>query len=235
MRVPAWQRFGGLLLVGLALGIVNSGCGTESADSSRGRLLFVQRCGNCHALAQAGTKGQIGPDLDAAFARARAIGEDSDTVEGIVASQIDNPYPENQSHSGPAMPPDIVTGQDRSDVSAYVAQWAGVPGAKPPRVPGGPGAQVFAQFGCAGCHTLAAAEAGGTTGPDLDEALPGQSEAMIRESIVAPDEKITKGYPPNVMPGNFEQIIPSRELDQLVSYLATSTAKSGKRAARAER
>jgi mono/diheme cytochrome c family protein len=216
-----------LCLLGAALGALGAGCGTENADSSRGRLLFIERCGTCHALAQAGTKAQTGPDLDAAFTAAREVGEDSDTVEGIVAAQINNPYPANQAHSGPAMPADIVTGQDRADVSAYVAKWAGVPGAEPPRVPGGPGAQVFAQFGCAGCHTLAAAEAGGTTGPNLDQALPEQSKAMIRESIIAPDKEIAKGYPPNVMPDNFEQIIPASELRQLVEYLATASGRVG--------
>jgi cytochrome c2 len=207
-------------LLGIALGSLGVGCGTESADSPRGRMLFIEKCGTCHALAQAGTRAQIGPDLDAAFAAARAVGQDSDTIEGVVSSQIDNPYPSNQAHSGPAMPPDIVTGQDQIDVAAYVAKWAGVPGAEPPRVPGGPGAQVFAQFGCAGCHALAAAKAGGTTGPNLDQVLPGQSKAMIHESIVAPNKKIAKGYPPNVMPDNFEQIIPASELRQLVEYLS---------------
>jgi mono/diheme cytochrome c family protein len=214
-------------LLGIAFGALGVGCGTENADSSRGRMLFIESCGTCHALSQAGTKAQTGPDLDAAFASAREIGEDSDTIEGIVAAQINSPYPANQAHSGPAMPADIVTGQDRADVSAYVAKWAGVPGAEPPRVPGGPGAQVFAQFGCAGCHTLAAAEAGGTTGPDLDQVLPGQSKAMIHESIVAPDKEIAKGYPPNVMPDNFEQIIPASELRQLVEYLATASGRRG--------
>jgi mono/diheme cytochrome c family protein len=209
------------ILVGL--GTLGAGCGTKSSDSSRGRLLFIEKCGTCHALAQAGTRAQTGPDLDAAFAGAREAGEDSDTVEGVVSSQIDNPYPSSQAHSGPAMPPDIVTGQDRDDVAAYVAKWAGVPGARPPRVPGGPGAQVFAQFGCAGCHTLSAAEAGGTVGPNLDRALRTQSEATIRESIVAPDAEIAKGYPPNVMPNNFEQIIPAAELRQLVEYLVRSS------------
>jgi mono/diheme cytochrome c family protein len=228
MRGFPRKRLAPLLLAGLVL-VAGNGCGTESSDSSRGRMLFIQRCGNCHALAQAGTKGQIGPDLDRAFAEARAIGEDSDTVEGVVSSQIENPYPAYQAHSGPAMPPDIVTGQDRVDVAAYVAKWAGVPGAGPPRVPGGPGAQVFANFGCAGCHTLAAAKAGGVTGPNLDQVLPGESEAMIRESIVAPDKKIAKGYPPNVMPGNFEQLIPPRELDQLVKYLSASAGRGASR------
>ncbi|MET0557362.1 MAG: cytochrome c [Solirubrobacterales bacterium] len=221
MRVPNPRPLLPLLLIGLALAVVGSGCGTESSDSSRGRMLFVEKCGTCHALAQAGTKAQVGPDLDRAFAAARQVGFDSDTVEGIVSNQIEHPRDEGINKIGPKMPADIVTGQDRIDVSAYVAKWAGVPGAKPPRVPGGPGAQVFAQFGCAGCHALAAAEAGGVTGPNLDEALPGQSDSMIRESIVDPDKEIARGYPPNVMPDNFEQIIPKPEIEQLVEYLAS--------------
>ena len=79
------------------------------------------------------------------------------------------------------MPADIVTGQDLDDVAAYVGEWAGVPGAAPPKVPGGPGAQVFANNGCGGCHTFAAAGSGGVTGPNLDEVLPGQTDAMIEE------------------------------------------------------
>ena len=70
-----------------------------------------------------------------------------------------------------------------------------MPGAAPPKVPGGPGAQVFANNGCGGCHTLAAAKSGGVTGPNLDEVLPGQSAAMIEESIVDPNAEIAKGYP----------------------------------------
>ena len=98
------------------------------------------------------------------------------------------------------MPRDVVTGQDLEDVAAYVGLYAGVPGAAPPKVPGGPGAQVFANNGCGGCHTLAAAESGGVAGPNLDEVLPGQSAAMIKESIVDPNAHIAKGYPANVMP-----------------------------------
>ena len=98
------------------------------------------------------------------------------------------------------MPADIVTGQDLEDVAAYVGTCAGVPGAAPPKVPGGPGAQVFANNGCGGCHTLAAAEAGGTVGPDLDEVLPGQSAAMIDEIDRRPEREDRQGLPANVMP-----------------------------------
>jgi mono/diheme cytochrome c family protein len=215
-----------LLAVFAALAIaavVASGCGTSTADEERGRILFVQKCGVCHAMAQAGTTAQIGPDLDRAFASARAVGQDSDTVEGITAAQIDNPRP-TTNNTAVSMPADIVTGQDAQDVAAYVAMYAGVPGAAPPSVPGGPGAQVFANNGCGGCHTLAEAQAGGTTGPNLDEALPGQSAAMVEKSIVDPNVVIAKGFPPNVMPADYEQTLTPKELEDLVQYLLDATA-----------
>jgi mono/diheme cytochrome c family protein len=198
--------------------VAASGCGTTSADVDRGRQLFVQKCGTCHAMAQAGTTAQVGPNLDDAFAAARSIGQNDATVEGVTAAQIESPRPVN-GNSAISMPPDIVEGQDLIDVAAYVGEYAGVPGAAPPRVPGGPGAQVFANNGCGGCHTFAAAKSGGVTGPNLDEVLPGMSAAMVHESIADPNKEIAKGYPPNVMPANYEQTISAKELDQLVEYL----------------
>jgi mono/diheme cytochrome c family protein len=203
-----------------------SGCGTTTGDVERGRVLFTQNCGTCHKLAQAGTTAQIGPDLDKAFAAARAAGETNDTIEGVVKAQVENPRPSN-ADPAVSMPSELVDGQDLDDVAAYVGLYAGVPGAAPPKAPGGPGAQVFASNGCGGCHTLAAAQSGGTTGPNLDEVLPGQSLAMIEESIVDPNAHIAKGYPANVMPPNFGSLISPTELEQLVKYLADSTAKGG--------
>jgi len=202
----------------LALVVVASGCGTTDADPQRGRELFRVKCGTCHALAEAGTSGQQGPNLDHAFAAAREEGNDSDTIEGVVKAQVEYP---RESNGNPAvsMPADLVTGQDLDDVAAYVGEWAGVPGAAPPKVPGGPGAQVFASAGCDACHTFAAAEAGGVTGPNLDEELPGESEAAVREMIVDPNAEIVKGYPPNVMPQTYEQELTPKELEDLVKYL----------------
>jgi mono/diheme cytochrome c family protein len=208
-------------LVGVA--VVASGCGTTSTDEARGRVLFVQKCGTCHALAQAGSTAQIGPDLDDAFAAARAVGQNSATVEGIVAAQIESPRPVN-GDPAVSMPADIVEGQDLHDVAAYVGMYAGVPGAAPPKVPGGPGAQVFASNGCGGCHTFAAAKSGGVTGPNLDEVIPGQSAAMVHESIADPNKVIANGYPPNVMPANYEQTMSPKELDDLVQYLIEDAA-----------
>jgi cytochrome c oxidase subunit II len=35
-----------------------------AAGSAQGKTLFTQQCGTCHILADAGTKGEVGPDLD---------------------------------------------------------------------------------------------------------------------------------------------------------------------------
>lgn len=213
-----------LLAALVAVALVASGCGTTTADTEHGRALFRVKCGTCHTLAQAGTSGQIGPDLDDAFAAARAAGEGGETVEGVVKAQVEFPRPSNGA-SNISMPADIVTGQDLDDVAAYVGMWAGVPGAAPPKVPGGPGAQVFANSGCGNCHTLAAAESGGVTGPDLDESLTSSDSATaIEEMIVDPNAEIVKGYPPNVMPSNFGQTISPKELEDLIDYLIESTS-----------
>jgi mono/diheme cytochrome c family protein len=211
----------------VAVALPASGCGTTTADPNRGRILFVEKCGVCHTMAQAGTSAQVGPNLDDAFASAREAGEGGDTVEGVVKAQVEYPRPSN-SDPAVSMPADVVTGQDLDDVAAYVGLYAGVPGAAPPKVPGGPGAQVFANNGCGGCHTLKAAKSGGVTGPNLDEVLPGQSEAMVHESIVDPNAEIATGYPPNVMPANFEQKLSPKEIEDLVKYLLESTSGGGK-------
>lgn len=218
-----------LLLVLAALAAVAlpaSGCGTSNADEERGRILFKQKCGTCHTMAQAGTTATAGPDLDDAFGPARASGQGESTIEGVVASQIENPRP-STDNPAVSMPPNIVTGQDAEDVAAYVARYAGVPGAAPPTVPGGPGAQVFANTGCGTCHTLAAANSGGTTGPDLDEVLPGQTAAMIHESIVDPGKVLAKGYP-DVMPKIYETTLSPKELEDLVAFLVKSTSGKSK-------
>jgi len=207
----------------LAIAVAASGCGTTSADTERGRTLFIQKCGTCHALAQAGTTAQIGPDLDRAFAAAREAGADRDTIEGVTKSQVEYPRPSNGNPAA-SMPAKIVTGRDLDDVAAYVGEWAGVPGAAPPRVEGGPGAQVFADKGCGGCHTLAAANAGGTVGPDLDETLPGVSRKKLEQMIVAPNAEVAKGFPPNVMPQNYGELLSKKELQDLISYLIESTS-----------
>jgi len=215
------------LAAAAAIALAASGCGTSTADEPRGRTLFVQKCGVCHTMAQAGTTAQIGPDLDAAFAAARASGQNGETVEGIVESQIEFPRPSNDNPAA-SMPADVVTGQDLEDVAAYVGRYAGVPGAAPPEVQGGAGAQIFADNGCGGCHALAAAGSGGVVGPNLDEFLAADDDAAaIEEMIADPNAEIAKGFPASVMPQDYGQTLTPKELEDLVQYLIENTPAGG--------
>jgi mono/diheme cytochrome c family protein len=102
---------------------VAAGCGQEdSADLVNGKTQFAQKCGSCHVLERAGTKGTQGPDLDEAFGPARRDGLGEETVEGVVLRQIGNVLRKS------IMPADLVVGEDARDVAAYVAQVAGQPG-----------------------------------------------------------------------------------------------------------
>jgi mono/diheme cytochrome c family protein len=220
------RRIGFARLSIVAVAVVGSavlaGCDvTEDADTERGRALFQQKCGTCHALAQAGTSATVGPDLDASFAQARADGMDNDTIEGVVQTQIENPrFVEEgaQNYDRVFMPANIVEGQDAEDVAAYIASVAGVPGAKPPQLAP---PELFAER-CGSCHTLAAAGTAGTTGPNLDEVLAGKDAAFIEEQIVDPNSEITEGYSEGIMPQDFGETLSPEELKGLVDYLLTS-------------
>ena len=87
------------------------------------------------------------------------------------------------------------------------------------------GEETFAANGCANCHTLAAAGASGTVGPDFDEVLPGKSEAFIRESIVEPEAQIAPGYSGGIMPTTFGETLSEGELEALVAYLHQEAGK----------
>jgi cytochrome c oxidase subunit II len=103
-----------------------------------------------------------------------------------------------------------------------------------PTSPSAAGLSVFNSNGCSSCHTLTAAKATGTIGPDLDKlvAYAQQAkqplEAFIHQSIVDPNAYIQPGYPKSVMPGNFGQLLTKTQLDALVAFLAQSAqAKKG--------
>jgi mono/diheme cytochrome c family protein len=221
---PRIIRAGGgfaALAVALALVPALSGCGVSTKGNfNRGKQLFAAQCATCHTLRDAGSTATIGPNLDYAFAQARAAGMDPETIAGVVKNQVENPRPSTANPSV-SMPADLVSGQDLADVASYVSTVAGNPEFKGPQLPNDPGAQVFAQNGCSGCHTLASVGSSGTTGPDLDTTLPKQTAAMIKQSIVKPDAKITPGYPSGVMPPTFAQSIPPQQLNQLVKFLMT--------------
>jgi mono/diheme cytochrome c family protein len=103
----------------LPAALLAAGCGQEGTDNLvQGKTLFVQKCGSCHTLARAGTKGVQGPNLDEAFAEARRDGMTDATIEGIVYGQIAD------VRRNSIMPANLVTGSNRRDVAAYVGRSA---------------------------------------------------------------------------------------------------------------
>jgi mono/diheme cytochrome c family protein len=193
------------------------------ANLENGQQLFTQKCGSCHALTGAGTSATVGPDLDYAFKQARAEGMDEETIEGIVETQVENPRPAAPEQTNVYMPANLVTGDDLNDVASYVASIAGVPGIKPPVF----APPEFFATNCGGCHVLSEAGTTGATGPDLDQALQGQSAAQISQSISEPNAVITPGYQPDVMPQNFDQTLTPQQLQQLTRYLQQATGGGG--------
>lgn len=205
-----------LALGGIAL---MAGCdASEDANVERGRALFLQNCGTCHTLAEAGSTTQLGPNLDAAFAQARADGMDSDTIEGVVQGQIASPRFTKEGvpdYQNVFMPAELLTGQDAEDVATYIASVAGVPGAKPPELAAD---DLFTEK-CGICHTFQAAGTTATTGPDLDQALAGKDAKYIEQQIVDPGSQIAQGFTDGVMPADFGTSLTPADLDGLVKYL----------------
>jgi mono/diheme cytochrome c family protein len=221
-----------------AVAFALSGCGTggyvDSGSQGAGRQLFMDStCGACHTLADAGTRGTIGPNLDNAFAQARADGMTNDTFAQVVATQIKFPISET-STGAPGMPgPDGPDGtlplcdeveegefcvDDREqaikDLAVYVAAVAGTGAAPPAPEPGGPGEPgdgeaIFAD-NCVSCHTLAAAGATGTIGPNLDQSRPSQDLAV---------DRVTNGQ--GAMPA-FEGTLSPEQIQAVAEYVASS-------------
>jgi mono/diheme cytochrome c family protein len=215
-----------------ALGLVLSGCGTggytDQGSQGAGRDLFVQRCGGCHTLAEAGTNGKIGPNLDDAFAQAREAGMTSETFTQVVASQIRFPI-ETPVTGAPGMPgPDGTDGtlpkcddvegdafcvedQDQAidDIAVYVGSVAGtgVVTEQPTD-----GKSIFSA-NCASCHTLADAGTTGTVGPNLDQSQP------AKDLVV---DRVTNGQ--GAMP-SFKDSLDAQQIEAVADYVSTAAGK----------
>lgn len=163
-----------LLLTGAVL--LLAGCGTggkasSHADQANGKKVFQAKCAGCHTLADAGSTGTVGPNLDDAFRADKEQQFKQSTIQNVVLLQIRQP-------SLP-MPPSLVKGQDAQDVAAYVAAVAGAgsANAKSPSQLGTDGATIF-KAECSSCHTLKAAGTTGTVGPNLDQLKPNQARVQ---------------------------------------------------------
>ena len=206
----------------LIAALAATGCGTTglpeagSGDTTRGKELFKEKCGQCHVLADAGTVGVVGPNLDDAFRQSRADGLGERTIQSVVRGQISYPV-EEPSTGSQGMPKDIVTGDDAESVAAYVASVASLPVRAEPGAEAGGGAMdgeaVFADAGCGGCHTLEAAGTSGTVGPNLDDAKPS------KELVI---DRVTNGK--GAMPP-FKDSYSAEQIAAVADFIVASTTK----------
>jgi cbb3-type cytochrome c oxidase subunit III len=210
----------------LIAALAATGCGTTglpeagAGDTTRGKELFKAKCSACHTLADAGALGKVGPNLDDAFRQSRADGLGDRTIESVIRGQISYPV-EHPSTGSPGMPADIVTGEDADSVAAYVASVASLPvRAQPGAAAGGgkggapaDGKAIFAEAGCGGCHTLAAAGASGTVGPNLDDVKPS------KELVI---DRVTNGK--GVMP-SFKDSYSAEQIAAVADYVSKNAGK----------
>jgi cbb3-type cytochrome c oxidase subunit III len=210
-------------LGGAGVAALLAACGTGGisagpADLQNGKKLFQAKCAGCHALAAVGSPGGVGPNLDDAFAQARADGYKESAIRNIVHDQIKYPGQYATAQNNPNylvanMPPNLVKGQDADDVAAFVAANAGVQGfAESQLITGTNGKEIF-QKKCSSCHTLKDAGATGTVGPNLDQ---------LKPAFAIVQRQVTNGG--RVMPA-FKNVLSKAQIDAVAKYVSTHTGK----------
>jgi len=208
----------------LALSACGTGGYVSSGSQGAGKQLFLDRCGGCHTLADAGTTSTIGPNLDDAFAQAREAGMTTSTFTQVVADQIRIPIT-TTSTGAPGMPPldqtlpscdDVEEGfcvedQDAAvdDIATYVAAVAGT-GVTPEKTTDGK--SIFTAS-CGSCHTLADAGTSGEVGPNLDDSKPPKALVV---------ERVTNGR--GQMP-SFKDSLDPEQIQAVAEYVSSAAGK----------
>jgi cbb3-type cytochrome c oxidase subunit III len=198
-----------------------AGCGTgglaAGGDSDNGKKLFAQKCSGCHTLAAAGASGNIGPNLDDSFARARKEGFKETAIRDIVAGQIRVPGQYATGNGADRlqanMPANLVRGHDVDDVAAFVAANAGTQGFTEETAVASVNGKVIFKSKCGGCHTLAAAATTGTQGPNLDQLKPPYERA--RAQVV---------HGGGIMPA-FKGTLTDAQITAVAKFVASSAGK----------
>lgn len=116
-------------VVALTAPFALSACSVKErqADQIAGKQAFVKKCGSCHVLGRAETKGITGPNLDEAFRQGLQDGLGTDGVRGVIRKQI--AYPSRSGVKGAGiMPANLASGDEADDIADYVSGVVSKPG-----------------------------------------------------------------------------------------------------------
>ena len=202
--------------------VVAAGCGTggmadESASSGNGQELFRAKCGGCHTLADAGTRGTIGPSLDDAFAVPIEEGFDESSIREVVLGQMRFPVPPMpEPDSAQMFPSSEFTDEEREEamnaIAVYVASVASRPREGSAAGGGGDADDPKSIFtsSCGSCHAFEDAGSAGTIGPNLNEST---------ADVAAMEEQIRNGG--GGMPAFGDQLT-DKQIKAIAEYLAAN-------------
>jgi cytochrome c oxidase subunit 2 len=82
--------------------------------------LFTQQCGSCHRLADAGTEGEVGPDLDKVL-----VGKDADFIHESIVNPNDEIAPGYQPDVMPKTFGESLTDAQLQSLVEYLLKTAG--------------------------------------------------------------------------------------------------------------
>ncbi len=91
------------------------------------------------------------------------------------------------------------------------------------------GKTIATAQGCAACHSTGGAAGVGPTWKGIagsnatfaDNSSGVRDDAYLRESILAPDAKVVKGFNPGIMPKNFGEKLNADQVNALIEYMKT--------------
>ena len=216
-----------------------------------GAALFENNCSTCHGKNGEGVPGLCPPLNDVNFFQGRLTevgwaGSLEDYIVATVSSgRLTSTRPQLYAGGGrPAMPAwsERYSGPLREDqirnIARFILNWEAtatgeviltpIEGEYDPNDPLSRGQKVYTENGCGGCHTLGPLSAGvvgpnltqiGTTGATRIDGL--SAEAYILNSIIKPNAYVVEGFPENVMPQNFAEILTEDQINDLVAFLAS--------------
>ena len=214
-----------LLFVGALLTAASllAGCqgevtSSQGADLAGGKEIFAKSCASCHTMQAASAQGEIGPNLDDAFGYTKADGFEESTIFEVTLQQMEQAIPPMPQFDDTSDSANYLTEDERVAVAAFVSQCVSVEKSTDPACAGQGGSssndpeEIFSS-NCASCHTLAAANATGTIGPNLDDLQPTLQAAL---------DQIAEGG--GGMPA-FADTLTTKQIQEVAKYVVESAGK----------